>query len=319
MTIQQLEYAVTLAKFQSFKRAAIELGISQPALTMQIQKLEEELSMILFDRSGRKIEVTEKGYQILEKATILLNEANQIHQLADRLNEEMSGELNIGIIPTLAPYLVPLFINQLNKTFQRLKINIREALTEEIIRDLKAGILDGGIISTPIKSQLHLHTMPLFYESFKIFVSPLHELYQENEVDVSSIHLEDVWLLKEGNCFRDQVNNICELHGARQAKTEKDLFYFESNSIESLTRIVEFKGGITFLPELTTLHISAEKEEMIKEIKGEKQVREISLVHMPNHVKSQDLITFGEVIQTNIPRSLLKKGKATAIPTNIQV
>lgn len=319
MTIQQLDYAIKLAHFQSYKRAAQELGISQPALSMQIQKLEEELSLVLFDRTRKKVEVTEKGQLILQKATILLNEANQIHQLAHRLHNEMSGELNIGIIPTLAPYLVPLFINQLNNTFDRLKINIKEALTEEIIHDLKVGTLDGGIISTPIRSSYHFQTQPLFYEGFKVFVSPLHALYAKDEVDISEISMKDVWLLKEGNCFRDQVNNICELNGARKEKESQELFYFESNSIESLSRIVEFKGGITFLPELTTLHISVEKEDMIKELAGEKKIREISLINLPNHVRAEDMQAFAEIIKRNIPRHLLNKGNGQTVPTNINV
>lgn len=319
MTLQQLEYTVKLAQYLSFKRAAHEIGISQPALTMQIQKFEDELGFMLFDRSKRKVEITDKGKYIIEKALILLNEAQQIYKLAERLNDEVSGELNIGIIPTLAPYLVPLFINQLNSRFDRLKINIKEALTEEIILDLKSGVLDGGIVSTPIKSSYHFQTETLFYEGFKVFVSHEHTLFDKQEIKIQDISMGDVWLLKEGNCFRDQVNNICELNGAKIESQKRDLFYFESNNIESLCRIVEFKGGITFLPELTTLHISAEKEDMIKEIAGDKKVREISMLYLNNHVRVEDLKSFADIIKGNIPKHLLKKGNSQAVPTNIVV
>ncbi len=316
MTLQQLEYAMALQHYRSFSRAAHAMGISQPAMSVQVRKLEEELDLAIFDRSKKKIEATDKGRLFLDRARLLLNEAGQLKDLANMLNENVSGTLKIGVIPTLAPYILPLFINELNEKFSQLNIHIREALTEEIIQEIKAGTLDGGIISTPISLTTTFEIIPLFYEAFKLFVSREHELYQKEEVGVDDIPPSDIWLLKEGNCFRDQVNNICEIG---KKKPGKELFYFESNSIESLCRIVEFRGGITFLPELATIHLQSEKEDMIRNLAGEKRVREISLLYLPNHVRKAHLVEFSKIIRKNVPRNLLQKGEAVAIPTNVRV
>lgn len=316
MTLQQLQYALVLQDFCNFNQAAKSLNISQPALSVQIKKLEEELELILFDRTQKKVSVTDKGEKFLERAKILLNESRQLLQMAGQLKDQVSGELRIGIIPTLAPYLLPLFIEELQDQFSQLKVYIKEALTEEIIHDLKSGELDGGIISTPIKSNIHMTAIPLFYEGFKLFVSQGHPLYTSEKIAVHLIPPEDIWLLTEGNCFRDQVDNICEIF---KRKFSKDHFIYESNSIESLCRIVEFKGGITFLPELSTMHLESDREDMIKELSGEKRVREISLIHLPNHVRISDLIKLGAVIKNNLPRNMIHKGKAETIPTNVEV
>ena len=316
MTLTQIKYALALKKYCNFNRAANSLGISQPALSIQIKRLEEEIDLTIFDRTNKKVTITEKGQLFLDRAQLLVNGARQLKQLAVRLNENLKGEIRVGVIPTLAPYLLPLFINQLNEKYSHLKIHIKEALTEEIIQDIKSGDLDGGIIATPITSKITFSFIPLFYEGFKLFVSTSHELFNQNKVNVKEIPLKDIWLLKEGNCFRDQVNNICEIARDRGGQ---DLFYFESNSIESLCRIVEFKGGITFLPELTTMHLSTDKEDMIKELKGIRKVREISMIYLPNHIRQNDLTHFAEVIRLNLPKKLLDKGKARTIPTNVVV
>ena len=316
MTLSQIEYALALQHYSNFNRASKHLGISQPALSIQIKKLEEEMDLLIFDRSKKKVELTEKGRLFLDRAQLLINEARQLKKLAVRLNENLKGELRIGVIPTLAPYLLPLFINQLNEKYSHLKIHIKESLTEEIIQDIKSGELDGGIIATPISSKISYNAIPLFYEGFKLFVSSTHELYDHQRVDVKEIPFQDVWLLKEGNCFRDQVNNICEFARDRGGQ---DLFYFESNSIESLCRIVEFKGGITFLPELTTMHLHNDKEDMIKDLNGPRKVREISIIFLPNHIRQNDLKHFAEIIRLNLPKNLLNKGKAKTVPTNVIV
>jgi len=316
MTLQQLHYALALKKTGSFVQAARQTGISQPGLSAQIKKLEEELDFLLFDRSKKRIEATDRGLIFLERAQLLLNEARQLRSLGEQLAQEVSGTLRVGVIPTLAPYLLPLFINQLNTHYANLKIRIKEALTEEIIRDLRSGELDGGIISTPIQSKTVFETLPLFYEPFKLFVSSNHPLFAKAEIQVEEIDPQDIWLLKEGNCFRDQVNNICEINRDRR---ERELFYFESNSIESLCHIVEFKGGVTFLPELTTIYLDPDKEDMVKELAGERRVREVSLLHLPNHIRSAQLAQLAQVITANIPRNLLHQSGAVTIPTRVKV
>lgn len=316
MTIAQLKYALELQKAESYQKAAKVLRISQPGLSLQIKKLEENLGFALFDRSARRVVPTEKGIVFLERAQLLTNEAKQLASLAESLKDSVTGVLRIGMIPTVAPYLLPLFIDQLNEMYTDLKIVIKEALTEEIVQELKAGTLDGGIIATPIASKVNFTSTPLLYEKFMLFVSSQHPLYQKEEIDIKEVPLEDVWLLSEGNCFRDQVNNICKLS---KRANKQELFFYESSSIESLCRIVEFKGGITFLPELTTVQFGEDRLDLVKEITGAERVREISLVHLPNHVRVRDMEVFSEIVKRNVPKSLLRKSGRKTVPTNVEV
>ncbi len=316
MTLQQLEYAVALQQFGSYGRAAKAAGISQPALSVQIKKLEEEIGLVLFDRSRKMVRPTEAGLSFLEQAQLLLTRARQLRDIAIKMNEEISGALRIGIIPTLAPYLLPLFMEKLQEQYDDLQIHIKEALTGEIIQDILSGELDGGLISTPIESKVKLTVTPLFYERFQLFVSREHSLYERDTVAVADIPYEDVWLLREGNCFRDQVDSICEL---ARGKGGEHSFSFESNSIESLCRIVEFRGGITFLPELSTLQISPEREDMLKEIEGPPRVRTISLIQLPGQVRGHLLEHFAGMVRANLPRQLLEPEAAEIIPTRVRV
>lgn len=293
------------------------MGITQPGISLQIKKLEEDLGLVLFDRSTRAVSPTEAGSLFLEKAQLLLTQAKQLKELGKDLGEEFSGKLNIGIIPTLAPYLLPLFVQQLTDSFPKLKIIVKEVVTEEIIEGIKAGELDFGIISTPIESQVKFQVLPLFYEKFLLFVSSKHKLFDKEVIDIANIPPGDIWLLKEGNCLRNQVDDICNLNADK--RNSSTLFYFESNSIESLCRIVEHKGGVTILPELTTISFDSEREAMIKELEGPERVREVSLIHLPNHLRAHFIEEIGEVIKGSVPKNLLEKGARDLVHTNVVV
>jgi LysR family hydrogen peroxide-inducible transcriptional activator len=317
MTFQQLEYAIALKKAGSYGRAARAVGISQPAMSIQIRKLEQDIGLTLFDRSQKKVRITEEGAVFLERAQLLLTQARQLEDLAHQLGEGCFGTIHIGIIPTLAPYLLPLFMEKLNKQFPKLTIFAEEAVTEEIIHGIKSGTLDVGIIATPIESKVPFIFEPLFYESFLLFISNNHPLFKKAKIDIGEVPKEDILLLREGNCLRNQVENICDLK--TQHNAAPSLFHFESTSIESLCRIVEYKGGITVLPELTTLYFDSERENMIKELKGPKRVREISLVYLPNHVKHGTISQIGQLIKDSVPKRLLKKGGFDPVHTNVKV
>ena len=317
MTLQQLEYALALKRVGSYGRAAKSVGISQPAMSIQIQNLERDIGLTLFDRSQKKVRITHEGEKFLERAQLLLTQARQLKDLANLLGEGESGQINVGIIPTLAPYLLPLFMEKLNQRFPKLTIFAEEAVTEEIIHGIKSGTFDVGIIATPIETEVTFSFDPLFYESFLLFVSQTHPLFKKSKIDITEVPKKDILLLREGNCLRNQVDNICDLQS--QNDSSPTLFYFESTSIESLCRIVEYKGGITVLPELTTLYFDSERETMIKDLKGPKRVREISLVHLPNHVKSSIIQQIGQLIRDSVPKRLLKKGNFDPIHTNLRV
>lgn len=270
MNLQQLEYALTLEKMGSFTRAAQSLNMTQPALSLQIKNLENEIGISLFDRSRSRIEPTEQGLKFLLKAGEIVMAGKQLKEYALTLGSQFGGELKLGIIPTLSPYLVPLFLDPLLNQYPDLTLEIHELLTEEILQKIRLGDLDGGIISTPIARQ-GITVSPLFYESFYMY----HNYEEENRAQslkVSNLDLKHLWLLEEGNCFRDQVSDICSL---KNKKTDTKISY-HCSSIDSLIRMVDHQGGMTILPELTTLSLDSDQEQNL--ILLEDKVREVGFV-----------------------------------------
>lgn len=316
MNKAQLEYALALQKHSNYSKAAKYLGITQPALSLQIKNLETSLGIYLFDRSKKPLSVTFEGKKFLTKAQVVVNQFTQLESFAQSLKEDFAGEIVVGIIPTLAPYLVPLFISDLNEKYPLLKVTIKEAITEQIIEGVTNGDIQLGIVATPIDTSRKFDIQPLFYESFQLFISDDHPLSAQTTIDLESITPDDIWLLKEGNCFRDQVNNIC---GFSKKASSNQKFTYESNSIEALCRIVEYQGGITFLPELSTMHLSGEKEDMLKEINGHKRVREISMLSIPNETRIRFIEKIKESIQANIPTSMLSNQNREVMDTGVVI
>ena len=315
MTIAQLKYIVSLSRYDSYVKAAEKSNVTQPALTIQVKKLEDELGLILFDRSKKPVVPTDMGEKLLVQAKKILQEVKKMEDMAQSFVSDVSGELIVGVIPTVAPYLIPVFIDQFNEAYPEIKLLIKEGTTEQIIRDLKEGDIDAGIIATPVKHK-GLEATPLFYEKFFLYISDQHPLYIEDSIDIENLSVEDLWLLVEGNCFRNQVEYICN-----QGREHRfgDNFRYESSSIDSLRRIVEHRQGITFLPELATLSIPAEQEEMIKEIKGQKPVREISMVMVPPFIKQRLVKKLSKEILANIPTYMKEKPMGKVIDTGIGI
>jgi LysR family hydrogen peroxide-inducible transcriptional activator len=312
MTLKQLNYALALGRLGSYGRVAKSMGVSQPAVSLQIQALEDELGIMLFDRSGKQVQTTVNGLVFLEKAQSVVTESKHLEDFALQLSEEIQGDIRLGIIPTLSPFLVPLFAEDLNRKYPKINLTVQEAITEEVLRGIKDGTFHAGIISTPIQSKSNLKLTPLFYERFYLYVSEKHKLFSKEEIAISDLDDQNVWLLKEGNCFMDQVTNICSLHANQKGNN----FIYETNNIDALRRIVEYKGGITFLPELSTLMIPSEQEEMIKDIKGKKRVREVSMISLKTEVRQNLLNVIQEVICDNVPSQMLSKKDKELVKTN---
>jgi LysR family transcriptional regulator, hydrogen peroxide-inducible genes activator len=299
MTLLQLEYALNISKTGSFNKAAGNLRISQPALSMQIRKLEEEIGVRLFKRTHQPIQITAEGKQFLERAEKIVRDARQLSAFFQDQGVNYNGILKIGIIPTLAPFLIPLFADQLQRQYPEFRLDIHEIITEKVVNGVRAGDLDVGIISTPIQVY-GIDAIPLFYEKFYFYTT---EEGNESkfEIDINEINYNKLWLLEEGNCFRDQINNFCDLNRIRKNKD----FYYRSNSIDALIRIVDTKGGITILPELSTLCLTAAQEENVRSIHGRPKAREISMIVTRNHDKNRMIDKLKEYIRMNIPRSML--------------
>ena len=300
MTLLQLSYIIELSRTLSFSETANKLGISQPALSLQVKKLEEELGMQIFKRMSGGVEITTEGDIFITKARELLSLAENMKDLPFELELRPEGHLRLGVIPTLAPYWFPMFLSSFSKKFPKINLTVKELKTDEIIADIKTGLLDAGFISTPVVAQ-GMKFSPLFYERFYMYISEKHELYKNNLIDLNSVNLKEIWYLSEGNCFQNQVDSICMY--AKEPGQYQNVVYL-SESIESLSRIVEISGGMTFLPELATLQVSSEKEDMIKEIKGHVPVREISLVTSRLNRSSRLINFFLETALDVIPKRM---------------
>ncbi len=315
MNLQQIEYALLLQKHGSFSKAAKKGGLTQSAVSQQITKLENELGFSVFDRRQKPIQPTPTGRRFLERAQTVILEVQQLREFALQLEEEAEGSLTVGIIPTLSPYLVPLFINTLNEKFPKIKLTVREMMTTDILRGIVERKLNAGIISTPINSGIQFTTTPLFYEKFFLYVSYKHGLFGQENIDLNDIDTRDLWLLNEGNCFSDQVNNLCRIDHEKDFKPGLE---YSSNSIDALRRIVEYKGGLTFLPELATLNVSPSQEDMIKQVKGKTRVREISLLHTVGEPKVHLLEKLSEVIRESLPQAMREKTGKIMVETNVR-
>jgi LysR family hydrogen peroxide-inducible transcriptional activator len=301
-SLAQLQYIVALDTYRHYVNAAENCYVTQPTLSMQIKKMEEELGVILFDRSKQPVVPTEVGVRVVAKARDILRHSEKIYDVIDDHKGAVKGELIIGILPTLAPYLLPLFIGKFSRAYPDLKIRVKEYQTDEIVRLLNKDYLDVGILATPL-NEPGLKEKPIFYDEFKVYVGE-NSRYSNETVKVEDLLKEKIWLLTEGNCFRTQSINLC---GMSQTDPEVANFDYESGSIQTLVNIVDREGGITFIPEIAALDIRKKQQHKIKTIKSKKPpVREVSLVFTRNYAKKRLVNLLYDVIKEVLPPELDK-------------
>ena len=311
MNINQLRYFVELSRSRSFSKAAKNLNISQPALSLQIQKLEEEFSFAFIERSMRPLTLTYEGERFLEKSLEILKLVDDLDNLSIDLEEEVAGKLRVGIIPTLAPYLSPLFIDDMAKTYPNLYLEIMELSSDEIISQLTYNEIDLGIMATPVIAK-NIGFTSLFYERFFLYASDKSSIADFEKVNLTDIPKNELWFLKEGNCFQNQVNTLCNIRN-----NEDRRLIYSSYSIESLKRIVELYGGITFIPELSTTNIPSENESMIKKLASPVPVREISAAWLKTTGFKKNARVLTDVILSQIPTRMKKRPQNKPAPTNL--
>lgn len=278
MNLQQLEYIVAVDRLRHFAKAAESSFVTQPTLSMMIQKLEEELGIRIFERSRKPVVLTREGEEIIRRARQILAEVGKLREYTASLSGEISGELRLGIIPTLAPYLLPLFLKHFSEAYPKLKIFIKEAITDDIIRLLRRGEMDMGLLATPL-SDPEIAEYPVFQEEFFAYVSQNEGFPQKKYVLPAHIDPSKLWLLQEGHCLRNQIFNLCELKN----NTDLDMaVWYEAGSIETLINLVDHHGGITIIPKLAALHLKPHQKKNLREFNHPKPVREISLVTAQN-------------------------------------
>lgn len=304
MTITQLQYIVAVDECKSFAKASEKCFVTQPTLSMQIKKLEEQLNVVLFDRTKKPVRPTEIGKRIIEQARVSLNELKRIQNIIEIKEGDCSGELRVGIIPTVSPYLLPLFAHSFLEKHSDLQLSIEETISEDIIYKLYNNELDAGILVTPLSSPDLIET-PLYYEPFVAYMPNGNPLSSEAKIKFNQLDLTDMWLLKEGHCFRNQVLNMC---GENLLEKNKNALLLESGSLETLRRIVEKQYGYTLLPELATSEFSSEQKSYVKEFSDPKPVREVSLIINRRFMRRKVIEELKRSILQNIPPHLITKG-----------
>jgi LysR family transcriptional regulator, hydrogen peroxide-inducible genes activator len=300
MNHQQLVYIVAVDTYRHFVTAAEKCFVTQATLSMMIKKLEEELDVKIFDRSKQPVVPTETGKLIIAQARVVLHDTERMKEIVQEEKGQLSGELSIGIIPTLAPYIIPLFVNGFMQKYPDVKLRISEIPTDSIINKLQQYSLDVGLLATPLNNTA-LVEQPLFYEPFVVYASRQEKLLKKKYLLADDIDINRLWLLEEGHCLRSQVVNLCELKHREKALHQLD---FEAGSIETLKKIVDLNQGITILPELALNDITAAQKENIRYFKAPQPVREISLVTFRHYVKKKLVDALKEQILLNIPAAM---------------
>jgi LysR family hydrogen peroxide-inducible transcriptional activator len=310
MTLVQLEYIIAVDTWRHFATAAEHCFVTQPTLSMQIQKLEEELDIKLFDRSKQPVIPTEAGIELIAQARTILAERDILLETVQHKKGVLTGELRIGIIPTLAPYLLPLFVQPFTKKYPSVKLVVNEMMTGLIIARLREGKIDAGILVTPLQ-ETGIKEFVLFYEELMAYVSKKNSVYEKTYLLPQDIDPNKLWLLEEGHCFRSQIANLCEL---RKISKENSHFEYEAGSIETLRRMVEMNDGITIMPELATLDMPMKQMQLIRHFKKPVPMREVSLVVHRDYVKRRLINVLQEEILLTIPEKIKKNKTNNIIP-----
>ena len=300
MTITQLEYVLAVEKHRNFVQAADSCFVTQPTLSMQIQKLEDELGIKIFDRSRQPVVTTQIGLEIIQQARITITEFYRIKETVNATKHEVSGEIRVGIIPTLAPYLLPLFLMEYLQKFPSIKLKIKELTTDKIIEGIKNDDLDLGLVATPLQ-QPNINEYLIFYEELVLYVSRENAIYKKKYALSEDINPNELWLLEEGHCLRSQIENLCEL---KRKSLGNNQFEYQSGSLETLRKMVERNQGITILPELATMDFDAERLNLIRHFKSPAPVREISIVTHKNFAKMGILKSLKNSILESLPEKI---------------
>ncbi len=282
MTITQLKYVLAVAEHKNFTLAAEKCFVTQPTLSMQIQKIEEELSIQIFDRTKKPIQLTEIGHKIVNQAKNIVNEADRIQDIVEQQKGFIGGEFRLGIIPTIMPTLLPMFLNNFIKKYPKVKLIIEELNTEEIIIKLNNGHLDAAIAATPLMEE-KIKEIVLYFEPFVAYIPESHHTFQKDEIEVSDLNLDEILLLQDGHCFREGILNLCKTAG----KNESSHFQIQSGSFETLIKLADEGLGTTLLPYLHTLDLKEKDKLKLRQFKEPKPAREISLIFPKNELKIQ--------------------------------
>ena len=292
MTLQQLHYLVALDDHRHFVKAAEACFVTQPTLTMQLRKLEEDLDVELFDRRSQPVRPTEVGARVIAQARVLLREADQLQALVKELHTGISGTFRVGIIPTLAPYLLPLFLTRFATEHPDIRLVIDERKTSRILKSLRRGELDLGILVTPVDAS-EFEEVALFQEPFLAYLPEGHALWRRKKLDLIDLQEQSMWVLGEGHCFREQALSLCD----RPSSAGHDNVLYESGSIETLKQLVRNGSGMTLVPELSV----EPGDPHVRRFVAPEPVRQVSLVVRRPFVRRKLLEELSRCIRKALP------------------
>ncbi len=303
ISLVQLEYVLALSTHGSFVAAAEHCHVTQPTLSMQLKKMEEELGVLLFDRSKQPLMPTYVGAKVVEQARATLHEAHKIREIVQESQGVVKGELHIGIIPTLSPYLLPLFIGEFSRKYPGVQLQVQDLQTEEILSRIKKDLLDVAILVTPTRDPAVVEKA-LFYEEFYAYLHPdIARQKSGNAIEIEELLENRLWMLQEGNCFRNQTFNLCGMNQLRY----KDLqFRYESGNLHTIIKMVEHEGGATLIPQLAANDLPEKAKEQLKFIGRNHPVREVSLVYSRKFAKIGLIQKLEEELLHSLPQEVLR-------------
>ena len=303
MTLQQLEYILAVARYGHFGRAAEACNVTQPTLSAMIGKLEEEIGAKLFDRNRQPICPTPVGERVVQQAREVLEQADSIKDIVLEEKQSLGGVFRVGILPTIAPYLLPRFFPQMMKKYPTLDIRVREMKTYQIKDALLQGDIDAGILAT-IEGLEEYEQTTLFYEKYIGYVSREDALFKKQMIRTADVAASrELWLLDEGHCFRDQMVRFCQMKSSQTSQLAYNL-----GSMETFMRMVESGMGITFIPELAEMQLSEPQKELVRPFAIPVPTRELILITNKNFIRQTLLETVVKEIQASVPKSMLKLG-----------
>lgn len=300
MTLQQLEYVIAVYRFKHFARAADHCEVTQPTLSSMIQKLEDELGVKLFDRKRQPIQPTKAGLKVIEQAWKVLGRAKKLRETVDEEKGSLTGTFHIGVLPTIAPYLIPRFFPQLMNDRPEMDVRVREMKTDDMKRALRHGDIDAGILAR-VEGLEDMDCQTLYHEQFYAYVAKDDPLYHKENIKPADLSGEFLWLLDEGHCFRDQLVKYCQLKSAARSKRSYSL-----GSIETFMRIVEHGKGVTFIPRLAIPQLNEQQRQLVKSFAIPVPTREIVLMTAPGFIRLTLLNELYERIRRSVPQEMLK-------------
>ena len=298
MNIQQLEYILAVDTYRHFAKAAEHCRVTQPTLSMMIQKLEDELGVKLFDRNIQPVCPTPAGRKVIDQARVVLYQTSLIKDIVNEEEQSLKGTFRLAVLPTIAPYLLPRFFQQVSEKHPDLDIRILEMQTAPTTKALLNGEIDAAIIANQ-PTEVQLQGDILYYEQFYAYVARNESVFKKEMVRSADISDERLWLLDEGHCFRDQLMRFCQMEKVKLRQAA-----YRLGSLETFMRMVESGNGVTFIPELATYQLSEQQKELVRPFAIPKPAREIVWVTRKDFIRHSVAGILIESIRKSVPKEM---------------